>query len=78
MRESGAAIEPAGGLLSPELQRILFNAEERQAFLERVRAYSPPRDYELIANRLTTLKRFCERVQEPGATLDELREILGV
>jgi hypothetical protein len=77
MQKNGAETKPAGGLLSAELQRILFNADERRAFLDEFRGHVPPRTYRMIENRITTLQRFCERLREPDATMDELRQILA-
>jgi hypothetical protein len=76
MRESGAATEPAGRILSADLQRILFNAEERRVFLDEFRAHVPPHTYRLIENRITTLQRACERLRAPDATLVQVRQIL--
>jgi hypothetical protein len=75
MRESGAATGPSGGLLSADLQRILFNAEERRVFLDEFRAHVSPRTYQMIENRITTLQRLCERLLEPDATMNDLRRI---
>lgn len=75
MRESSAATVPAGGLLSPKLERILFNADERRAFLEEFRRHVPPRTYRLFENRIITLQRLCARVLEPDATMEDLRRI---
>ena len=77
MRESGVATAPAGGRLSPELERILFDAAERRAFLDEFRGRVSARTYRMLENRITTLQRVCERMLEPDATLDELRRILA-
>jgi len=77
MAECDRAEAPAGGLLSAELQRILFNAAERRAFLDEFRAHVSPRTYRMIENRITTLQRCCERLLEADVTMDELRQILA-
>lgn len=69
------AAAPAGGILSPELREILFDAVKRHAFLEEFRVRVPPRTYRLFANRIETLRRLCERLLEPDATMDDLRRI---
>lgn len=66
---------PTGGILSPELREILFDAAKRRAFLEEFRARVPPRTYRLFANRIVTLQRLCERLLEADATMDDLRRI---
>ena len=75
MRERGAATVPASGLLTPELERLLFNATERRAMLEEFRKHVPPRTYRLMENRITTLRRLCERLLEPDASMEDLRRI---
>ena len=66
----------AGGILSPELQEILFDAAKRRAFLDEFRGRVPPRLYQMVENRITTLQRLCERLLEADATMDA--EISGL
>jgi hypothetical protein len=77
MSESSAVAVPASGLLSPELERILFNDQERRVFLEKLRTRLPPPLYLTVDNWLATVQCAAEHLRWANVTMDDLRRILA-